>query len=479
MLFGAELNAHYDTVIIGCGMAGLAAGIRLAMYGRDILVLERHNAPGGLNSFYALQGRRYDVGLHAVTNYVPAGVKGTPLVKLLRQLRIPRDELDLCPQRGSRIAFPDISLRFENGFDLLQEQIREAFPAEIDGLIRFRKAVLEFDEFAPNPGDCGARRRLAEYIKDPLLADMLLCPLMYYGSARENDMDFGQFVILWKAIYEEGFARPYEGVRVIIRALLKRFREVGGKRKMKCGVRRIHVSANRVHSLDLDDGTSITADHVISTAGRCETDALLVGESPEVPTPMERARVGALSFVETITVLDQQPAELGIADTIVFFNHADRFRYQQPELPVDLCSGVVCMPNNYDYGSGRQLDEGFFRVTAMAKYDYWKGLEQEAYDAAKLDWYPKIQKAALKAIGFSSPGFPRSSIVATDMFTPKTIERFTGHAGGAVYGSPDKVQDGRTGIQNLYLAGTDQGFLGITGALLSGISMANLHVLSA
>ncbi|MEC8614416.1 MAG: FAD-dependent oxidoreductase, partial [Verrucomicrobiota bacterium] len=43
---------HYETVIIGAGMAGLAAGIRLALAGKNVIVLERHNASGGLNSFY-------------------------------------------------------------------------------------------------------------------------------------------------------------------------------------------------------------------------------------------------------------------------------------------------------------------------------------------------------------------------------------------------------------------------------------------
>ncbi|HEY9249677.1 MAG TPA: phytoene dehydrogenase, partial [Rariglobus sp.] len=69
--------------------------------------------------------------------------------------------------------------------------------------------------------------------------------------------------------------------------------------------------------------------------------------------------------------------------------------------------------------------------------------------------------------------------VATDMFTPRTITRFTGRLGGAIYGSPQKIRDGRTAIDNLYLAGTDQGFLGIIGAMLSGISMANFHILAA
>ena len=44
---------HYETVIVGAGMAGLAAGIRLALAGKNVIILERHNASGGLNSFYS------------------------------------------------------------------------------------------------------------------------------------------------------------------------------------------------------------------------------------------------------------------------------------------------------------------------------------------------------------------------------------------------------------------------------------------
>ena len=55
----------YDTIIIGAGMSGLAAGIRLAHFGQKVCILERHSAIGGLNSFYRQRGRTYDVGLHA------------------------------------------------------------------------------------------------------------------------------------------------------------------------------------------------------------------------------------------------------------------------------------------------------------------------------------------------------------------------------------------------------------------------------
>ena len=64
-----------------------------------------------------------------------------------------------------------------------------------------------------------------------------------------------------------------------------------------------------------------------------------------------------------------------------------------------------------------------------------------------------------------------------DTFTPTTVKRFTFHERGAIYGGPEKVKDGRTHLDNLYLCGTDQGYLGIIGAILSGISMANMHLM--
>ena len=93
-------GVRYHTVIIGAGMSGLAAGIRLAYYEKPVCILERHTTIGGLNSFYRLRGRNYDVGLHAVTNYAPPGTRKGPLAKLLKQLRLRWDDFDLSPQCG-------------------------------------------------------------------------------------------------------------------------------------------------------------------------------------------------------------------------------------------------------------------------------------------------------------------------------------------------------------------------------------------
>ena len=466
---------HFETVIIGAGMAGLAAGIRLALAGKDVIILERHNASGGLNSFYSQAGRKFDVGLHAMTNYVPKGTKGTPLTKLLRQLRIPYDALDLSPQNCSRIHFPGCQLGFNNEFAFFEAEVARAFPKQIDGFLALAEEVRTLDTFNLGSMPSSARSAVQRHISDPILEDMIFCPVMYYGSAQEHDMDYGQFAIMFRSLFFEGFARPLDGVRVIVKLLQDKYRSLGGIRKMKCGIQKIHTSGGRATTIELDNGASIFADKIISTAGAVETARLCTDQLVNA----ESDNIGQLSFTETITVLDKQPTEFGWDDTIIFFNTAESFRYARVEDDlVDPSSGVICIPNNYQYSEDRQLNEGFLRVTAMANHDKWCALNESDYLAQKSHWYEELQKVTLGLLPKPKNNLNfKDHRIAKDMFTPRTVRKYTGHLNGAIYGAPNKIKDGRTHLENLYLAGTDQGFLGIVGAMLSGISMANLHVL--
>jgi phytoene dehydrogenase-like protein len=471
-----SLPAHYDAVIIGAGMSGLAAAVRLGMYGRKVLVLERHNAAGGLNSFYARGRRKYDVGLHALTNWVPEGAKGAPLVKLMRQLRIRREELDLCPQLGSRVAMAGKNLRLDNDFDHLLADVAEQFPASVDRFRALDAWIAGLDEAALEAHGGSARALLDERLGDPLLRDMLLLPTCFYGSALEDDIEVSQFAIMWRSLFREGFARPFIGVRQVIRLLVDRCREHGVERRMKCGVRSLEVRAGRVAALVLDDGTEVTADAVYSSAGAVETMRLRSDVAPLAGA----AEVGRLGYAETIATYEPAAfAGFGWRDAIVFFCDDERFRYRSPAELVDPRSGVICIPNNYRYGEGRTLDEGWLRVTALANHDAWCRLPEADYLAQKQAWCARLNRVARAHLPAVADAVHDAALTSTDVFTPRTVRKFTGHLNGAIYGSTVKRRDGRTDVANLFLIGTDQGFLGVTGAMLSGISMANLHGLKA
>lgn len=478
---GTEISKEIrtDVLIIGAGMSGLAAGIRLAHFGKKVLLVDRHYSVGGLNGFYTIDGRGYDVGLHAMTNYVPAGTKNAPLTKLLRQLRIRYDELDLCPQRESAIHAFGNKLRFSNDFSLLESEIDRAFPQEIDGFRKLDDFLKNFDETALDAKDSSARECVGRFLSSPELIDSLFIPLSFYGSSLPGDMALPQFAIMWRSIFREGFARPHIGVRQILRLLNKKFAESGGIRKLRCGVKKIHVENGRAVSAELDDGTHVFAEKILSSAGSTETLRLC----SHIPADFGADNIGQLAFCETISVLDASPEQdFGWNETIIFFNDADRFNYGTPPGLIDPRSGVICIPNNYAWSDpARAPQEGCLRVTCLANYAQWKSLRQtgeDAYAQAKELAYEKLFDTALSHLRSVSEDKIRAKLIARDMFTPLTVERFSGKLGGAIYGATRKTRTGTTDVENLFLCGTDQGFLGITGAMLSGISMANLHGLS-
>jgi phytoene dehydrogenase-like protein len=455
----------YDAVIIGAGMSGLAAGIRLAHFDQKVCILERHTTIGGLNSFYRINGRNYDVGLHAVTNYLSSRApKRGPMTRLLRQLRIKWEELSLTPQVGSTIAFPDMRLDFTNEFELFESQVAAKFPGQADNLRRLVDELIDYDDLGQVGNETSAREVVSRFIDDPLLVEMIFCPLLYYGGAREQDMEWGQFSIMFRSIFLEGFSRPFKGVRLILKNLVRKFRSLGGELRLRAGVDRIISRSGHVDRLVLEDGSEIEGRRILSSAGWRETMRLCEGPPPvDMPS-------GQLSFIESISVLDTDPKDLGHDRTIVFFNDSKEFHYARPEGLVDLRSGVICSPNNFAYEE--PLGDGVVRITALANYDRWAELDEDSYRLEKLRWYDRSVAAAVQFM----PDF-RGRVVDIDMFTPTTIRRFTGHDNGAVYGAPDKRYDGRTHLDNLYVCGTDQGMVGIIGSIISGITVANAYCL--
>ncbi|MEM9660327.1 MAG: phytoene dehydrogenase, partial [Planctomycetota bacterium] len=246
---------------------------------------------------------------------------------------------------------------------------------------------------------------------------------------------------------------------------VRKYRGLGGELRLRSGVSRLEVEGDQVTRVVLEGGETIEARRVLSSAGWCETMRLCDDGAPvDVRSP------GRLSFCETIATLDVDPEQLGHDRTITFFNDQDQFEWQSPEEPCDLRSGVICSPNNFAYGE--PLDDGVMRITALANFDHWNRLDERSYELEKLRWYDRIADSAARFV----PEY-RHRVLDCDMFTPTTIVRFTGHDNGAVYGAPDKQLDGRTHLKNLFLCGTDQGFVGIVGSIVSGIGMANRHCL--
>jgi phytoene dehydrogenase-like protein len=453
-------------LVIGGGLSGLAAAIRFARFNPEVLILEKHTRIGGLNSYFYRNNRIFETGLHAITNYAEAGDRKAPLNRLLRQLKFSRDHLDIHQQICSEIVFRGAErLLFSNDFQLIKEQIATKFPHSSDGFGRLVTLLDSFDPFRIAPFR-SARQFLADILPDRLLVDMLLCPLMFYGSSIEDDMDLSQFAIMFRSIFQEGMFRPGETIKILLDRLLDHYRNLGGSIRTGAEVREILHDGRKVHGVVLTSGETIDCGVVLSTIGLDETLALL----HRPPLSGDTIRLG---FVETIYQLQASRCPALPADrTIIFFNNADSFHYRRPDQPVDFSSGVICLPMNFA-GLGATSKE--VRSTHLASYDQWqaRAADRRAYASLKVQTAERSRMVLEDIVGDFG-----QAIVFQDTFTPLTIERYTAKKEGAIYGNPQKIKDGDLGYDNLFLAGTDQGFLGIVGSMLSGVSMVNQHILN-
>jgi phytoene dehydrogenase-like protein len=360
-----------------------------------------------------------------------------------------------------------VRLKFDNNSRTLRDEVAWAFSREADNFDRLTREIVAYDDLSDAHLGISAREVVSSIIHDPLLIEMLFCPLMFYGSAREHDMDWAQFSIMFRSIFLEGLGRPAAGVRLILKHLVRKFRALGGELRLRSSVKRLAIENGRVTRVVLNSDEELEARNVLSSAGWCETMRMCDDGQPVLASRSP----GQLSFCETIATLDAPPSELGLSQTITFFNDHNKFVWSKPEALCDVRSGVICSPNNFAYQEP-VADDGTIRVTTLANFDRWQSLSDEGYRLEKLRWYDHVTDSAIRFV----PDF-RGHVVDTDMFTPTTIVRYTGHDNGAVYGSPAKQLDGRTHVENLFICGTDQGFVGIIGSITSGIAMANRHCL--
>jgi phytoene dehydrogenase-like protein len=235
---------------------------------------------------------------------------------------------------------------------------------------------------------------------------------MYYGSASERDMDFYQFVVMFKSIFMEGFAKPVGGMHYILNLLVDKYKSLGGELKMGAEVQFINSERGEFKSLTLVSGEQLTANAVISSMGRVET---LKRCDPVLLEEVYDDSVGQVSFMESLFALDREPKDIGYSRSIVFFCTENRFHYEVPTDLIDVSSGVLCCPNNFKYP--KPLPEGMIRLTNLANFGVWNILPRRKYIDAKKEWRTR----ALENLFTFFPDF-RDSVVFSDSFTQKTTE---------------------------------------------------------
>ena len=140
----------YDAIVIGGALAGMSCAMKLASEGKDVLILERHNLPGGLATSFVRGGLEMEATLHEMMSL---GLKEDPLYirEYLDEMKVaidwlrvpdayallsPKDNIDIELHPGRR---PD-------GTWVCADEIEAQYPGtkdEVNRLLELCKTVYE------------------------------------------------------------------------------------------------------------------------------------------------------------------------------------------------------------------------------------------------------------------------------------------------------------------------------------------------
>ena len=79
------MNKKYDVIIIGAGIGGLVCACYLAKAGLRVMVIEKHDKPGGYCTSFKRKGYKFDVAVRYF-----GGMKNGTLGSILTELAIQR-----------------------------------------------------------------------------------------------------------------------------------------------------------------------------------------------------------------------------------------------------------------------------------------------------------------------------------------------------------------------------------------------------
>ncbi len=226
---------------------------------------------------------------------------------------------------------------------------------------------------------------------------------------------------------------------------------------------------------------SFTAPVIVSNAGGVNTFCKLIADS--VGT-VERERAERCKHGPSAVVLflglkdDPRRHNFGEMNYWLFnqLEHSDQL--SRPGVDATQIPGAFL-----SFGSLRNpgQEPHTAQVISIGHSDQWNSYEHLPWKRRGDDYEQEKQTLAERLLGFVDARLPRLKglIDYQELSTPLTIQSFTGHHRGMIYGQEcdrsrlaENAWPISTSVRNLYLTGSDVGTPGINGALMAGVMTA-------
>ena len=493
-------------IVIGGGLAGLAAATELAGRGVRVTLVERNQHLGGKMNVLAEKGFTFDMGPTILT--IPNVLRGIiqrtgrtvsdyiDLVRLDPQWRCMYEDgtvIDLLEKPEAMAAAMDKQFPGTGagrGWVDFVEYSRRMF--RLSGKVFFFKdlgGVMDLMRVPPSsePGllkEVFAMRMhstvgatIEKHIREPHLRQLAEHFLQYVGSS--PFLSPAILSLIAAAQVDDGCWYAMGGTRNVARSLERILREERAEIITGTGVKRLITSGKTVRGVELDDGRTLTADVVISNCDVQRTYRDLDGSQAGIS---EQRRIGgaytpACSGVVLYLGLDRQYQHLLHHDFLFSKDaHLEFDDIYRQGIPARDPTVYICVPSRTDptqAPAGCEALYALIHTPFLRPGQVWEG------PGGMMEQYRPVIIEKLKRMGM--PDLEKHIVVERHL-TPQSIERWYNAEGGAIYGlaSHGKLKGGfkprnRSRVySNLYLAGGSANpGPGVPMVLMSGVTAAD------
>ncbi|MBR0081614.1 MAG: NAD(P)/FAD-dependent oxidoreductase [Clostridia bacterium] len=448
---------HYDVIVIGGGLAGLSAALVLAEQGKDVLVLERHNQPGGAATSFVRGGIEIEAALHEMVGIGPEDDRQM-VGAFLEQKGVNVDWLRV--PEAYHASLPGLEVTLHAGFETFAREVDAAVPGTYEKVLRVLElcravfeSINELSEHSVNKLQLLLKhtdlvktigystQEVLDTFDLPQAAVDLLAPYWIYVGTSLSELPFTIFSIVMADYIGNGSYIPRQFSHEFSVKLAERVEALGAQIEYRQHVEKILVKDGRVTGVRTARGDEILADYVISAAYPNKVYTSMIEPLSEVPPKAIRTvngrRLGLTAF-SVILILDQPAEALNIRNYNVF--HGDTM--DTDELYRDLAGlgpyrYLTCICHNLANPDATPPGTCSYSITTLPRIDGWKTVSADEYDRVKHAVARQMIEDMSRWCGVNLLDHVLEIVIET----PVTIAHYTGSWNGCIYGYAHTMED--------------------------------------
>lgn len=450
-------NNNYDIIVIGAGCGGLTAAACAAKEGKKVLLLERHNTPGGFNSSIVRGRFEFEISLNKLCGFsenagsddlhlifdelgitkrmqftdipnayrlISKGVEGNEInVSLPFGLEkfINAMELYVPGSQKSLTKLFSIADDIENGFNLLSTpDIKEIRKRIKDNPNFVRTAPYSVNE-------------VLEAIGVPLKAREIFNALWLDWGIDCNRMSFVHYFHSMYSYIKNGGCIPTLRSHAISMAIAEAFEDFGGEIRYNTHVSRITFKNGKASGVILRDGERIKARHIICNCSPTTAFSKMMKKTDIPVSALKRSnarKYGAKSACVYLG-LNRAPKDLGINDySVIITETADSSAQFELMKKIETNNALKAVCLNIANPTCSPESTTILCLSTIYTDNCWENITPENYFNEKDMLAARLIAKYEEATGI----IIHNNIEELEVATPVTFARFTNAPQGTTHG---------------------------------------------